>query len=657
MNQKIPSPDEAQALLVAVVASSDDAIVTKDLNGIVQSWNRSAERIFGYTADEIVGKPITALFPPDRIDEEAQILARLQRGERVAHFETVRVRKDGTPVAVSVTISPIRDAGGNLVGASKVARDITETVELEARFKAIIESSDDAIISKDLNGIVQSWNDAAERMFGYTAEEMVGKSITTLFPPDRLDEEPKILDQLRRGQRVDHFETIRVRKDGRQLDVSVTISPIKGPNGRIVGVSKVARDITSIKRIQREREELFRLETAARAEAERVGRLKDEFLATLSHELRTPLNAVLGWATILRSDANVTPDTVKQGLEIIERNARAQGQLIEELLDMSRIINGKLRLDVEAVDLQVVVSEAVESVAPAAKAKAIRLTKVLDPKAAPIMGDPNRLQQVLWNLLTNAIKFTPKRGRIQVFLRRVNSHVEISVVDSGQGIEPAFLPHLFTRFSQAESSMARQHAGLGLGLALVKSLVELHGGTVKAFSDGPGKGATFVVSLPLTAVVRREDEEPMLTPAPSSPSGGASPDLCGFQVLVIDDESDARLLIQHILARCNATVITAASAAEGLEAVKLHRPDMILSDVGMPVEDGYDFLAKLRQLSDAEGGDTPAVALTAFARSEDRRRALMAGFQMHLPKPVEPAELLAVASTLCAASRRAKSRT
>ncbi len=565
------------------------------------------------------------------------------------------MRKDGSQIAISATISPIHDRRGRVIGASKVARDLTQAIELEGKFKAIVASSDDAIVSKNLDGVVQSWNPAAERMFGYTAEEMIGKSITVLFPPDRLDEEPKILDQLRRGERVDHFETVRVCKDGRQLDISVTISPIKGLSGNVIGVSKVARDISGIKRIVREREELLKRETAARLDAERVSQMKDEFLATLSHELRTPLNAILGWATILRSEAAAS-ELHEQGLEVIERNARAQAQLIEELLDMSRIINGKLRLDVRAVDLQVVISEAIESVRPAAEGKGIRLAKVLDPKGGWITGDPSRLHQVLWNLLANAIKFTPKAGRIQVFLRRVNSHVEISVVDSGQGIAADFLPHLFTRFSQADTSISRQFGGLGLGLALVKSLVELHGGIVQAFSEGLGRGATFIVSLPLAAV-RWDAQEPLLTPAPAPAAGGASPDLRGFHVLVIDDEADARMVIQYILEKCNATVTTAASAGEGLEAVKQHRPDMILSDIGMPIEDGYEFLMQLRQLSEQEGGDTPAVALTAFARAEDRHRALMAGFQMHLPKPVEAGELLAIASNLHnTAKRRARSR-
>ena len=381
--------------------------------------------------------------------------------------------------------------------------------------------------------------------------------------------------------------------------------------------------------------------------------MKDEFLATLSHELRTPLNAVLGWASILRSQATTpVPEELEQGLEIIERNARGTAQLIEELLDMSRVINGKLRLDVQPLDLHAVVSEAVESVLPTANAKSIRLTKVLDPRGGPITGDPNRLQQVLWNLLTNAVKFTPRNGRVQVFLRRVNSHVEITVTDSGEGIAAEFLPHIFTRFSQADTSISRRHGGLGLGLALVKSLVELHGGTVSAASAGLGQGATFLISLPLT-VVRSNTAEPPLTPAPSSNDPASTlPDLGGLHVLIVDDEPDARNLIRRILAGCNAAVTTAGSAAEALHAVKKHRPTMILSDIGMPDEDGYDFLNKLRRLPDSEGGNTPAVALTAFARRKTAGAGSMAGFQMHLPKPIEAAELLAVVANIGAASRR-----
>ena len=321
--------------------------------------------------------------------------------------------------------------------------------------------------------------------------------------------------------------------------------------------------------------------------------MKDEFLSTLSDELRTPLNAILGWANILRSSPTNDPVDLQQGLETIERNARSQAQLIEELLDMSRIINGKLRLDVQPVDLQAVICDAIESVRPAAEAKGIRLTKVLDPRAGPITGDPNRIQQVLWNLFSNAIKFTGRGGRVQVFLHRVNSHVEISVTDSGQGIPADFLPQLFTRFSQAETSAARRHGGLGTGdWHWSNRLSNCTRGTVKASSLGVDRGASFTVSLPLT-VVHEDKADDVFIPAPSTAANMSPPDLSGFHILVIDDEPDARILIQRVLARCNATVTTAASAAEGLAAVRKHHPDMIFSDIGMPEEDGYGFLTKL----------------------------------------------------------------
>jgi PAS domain S-box-containing protein len=497
-------------------------------------------------------------------------------------------------------------------------------------------------------------------MFGYTADEMVGQSITRLFPADRLDEEPKILDRLRRGQRVDHFETVRVRKDGRPIDVSVTISPVKDAGGNVIGVSKVARDVTAIKRALAEREQLLRREQAARAEAERVGRMKDEFLSTLSHELRTPLNAILGWANLLRGVDPAAPpgDDLREGLETIERNARAQAQLIDELLDTSRIVNGKLRLDLRAIDLGGVIDAAVESLRPAADAKRILLTKLLDPAAGPIYADPNRLQQVLWNLLSNAVKFTPPGGRVQVLLQRVNFHLEITVADTGPGVDREFLPRLFDRFSQAETSTTRHHGGLGLGLAIVKAIVELHGGTVAASSPGAGHGSTFVVSLPVAITTPRGPDavHPRAEPPTAAAAAADLPRLDGYRVLVVDDEPDARALIERILRRCGADVATAGGADEAFDLLRRGPPDLILSDVGMPGQDGYQFLRRVRALSREQGGDTPAVAITAFARSEDRRRALTAGFQMHLPKPVEPAELLAVVASHYNTHRRATGR-
>ena len=527
---------------------------------------------------------------------------------------------------------------------------------LQARLAAIVATSDDAIVSKDLNGVVQTWNEGAERLFGYTAAEMIGRPILPIIPPDRQQEEPEILQRLRRGERVDHFETIRRRKNGELIHVSVTISPIRDATGKVVAASKIARDITPLKNMMAERERLLKSEQEARREAEHTSRMKDEFLATLSHELRTPLNAILGWAQLLQVRPTSAAD-LTEGLETIARNARAQTKLIEELLDMSRIISGKLRLDVQTVDLERVISESIESVRPAAEAKTIRLLKIFDPAAATVRGDAGRLQQVVWNLLTNAIKFTPKGGRVHVYLQRVNSHVEIVVSDTGEGIEAEYMPRLFTRFSQADATSTRKHGGLGLGLAIVRHITELHGGRVRATSPGAGQGTTFTVELPLTAV--HEDRPQHLTrhPAAAEPPATEAPtlpsiDLSGVRVLVVDDEPDALALIKRVLEMNSATVITASTAAEGFEALRNGRPHVLLSDIGMPGEDGYSLLKRVRDLPPSEGGSTPAAALTAFARSEDRRRALMAGFQLHVPKPVEPPELLAVVANLADAARR-----
>jgi PAS domain S-box-containing protein len=653
-----------QARLAAIIDSSDDGIVSKDLDGVVQSWNASAERIFGYAAAEMIGRPITVLIPPDRQHEEREFLARVRRGERVDHFRTVRRHKDGRLLAVSVTISPIHDGDGRVVAASKVVRDLSATQELEGRFQAIIDSSDDGIVSKDLNGVVRSWNPGAERVFGYTAAEMIGRPIEVLFPPDRKDEEPRILERLRRGERVDHFETVRVRKDGTLIDVSVTISPVRGPTGEVIGASKIARDVTAYKRLLRQREELLESERHARHEAERVGRVKDEFLATLGHELRTPLNAILGWAQLLRgraaaaaagapAAAGVGGELMElvEGLEVIERNTRVQARLIEDLLDVSRITAGKIRLDVQRVDLGDVVKAAVASVRHAAEGKGVRLQVVLDPLAGPVRGDPGRLQQCAWNLLANAVKFTPRGGKVQVSLERVNSHLELCVADDGEGVAPDLLPHLFERFRQGDSSTKRRHGGLGLGLSIVRHLVELHGGTVRAKSPGIGQGATFCIELPLMPV-RAPSDQPGDRAHPGGPSAASAwadhPSLAGIAVLVVDDEPDALALVRRVLEECGARVLTAGSAREGLALVAAERPDVIVSDIGMPDEDGYDFVRAVRALPADRGGRTPAAALTAFARAEDRTRALRAGYQTHVAKPVEPTELTAVVASLAA---------
>ena len=398
-----------------------------------------------------------------------------------------------------------------------------------------------------------------------------------------------------------------------------------------------------------ERETLLNSEQAARGEAERVSRVKDEFLATLSHELRTPLNAILGWALILRSGGG-TREEMAEGLETIERNARVQAQIIEDLLDMSRIISGNIRLDVHRVEVEGVVRSALDTVRPAAEAKGIRIDVALQPIPATVSGDPARLQQICWNLLSNAIKFTPKGGRVAVHLARRDSHIEITVSDSGEGIRPEFLPHVFDRFRQADASTTRRHGGLGLGLAIVKQLVELHGGTVEGRSPGPGAGSTFIVSLPMTPLQTETLAQSELRHAPeSSRAALAMPDrfrLDGLKLLVVDDEPDSREVIRRLLEDYRATVTTAASAAEAMAAVQNDPPDVLISDIGMPGEDGYSLMKRIRATADPRARSVPAIALTAYARAEDRAAALNCGFQTHLAKPVEPAELIATVAQL-----------
>ena len=708
--------DEARFRLAAIVESSDDAIVSKTLDGVITTWNQGAERMFGYAADEIVGRPVTVLIPPDRQHEEPVILGRLRRGQRIDHYESIRVRKDGALLNVSLTVSPVRDARGRIIGASKIARDITErrraeeALRDEARVLELLNSTGALIASQlNLHDLVQSITDAATQLTGakfgaffYNVVNPQGEAflLYTLSGAPReaferfgMPRNTPVFDPTFRGDGV--VRSADITRDPRygtmaphhgmpagHLPVrSYLAVPVVSRSGEVIGglffghpdagvfTERTERIMTGVaaqasvaidnarlyegaKRAAEERKALLDAERAARAEAERVGLLKDEFLATLSHELRTPLNAILGWAQVLRAQDRPGDEDLAEGLAVIERNTKVQTQLIEDLLDMSRITSGKLRLDVQRVDLQDVVKAAVASVRQAADAKEIRLQVVLDPLAGPVRGDPNRLQQCFWNLLSNAIKFTPKGGRVQVGLARVNSHLEVCVVDSGQGIKPEFLPHVFERFRQADATTTRRHGGLGLGLSIVKSLVELHGGSVRAKSAGEGLGATFCVELPLMVVHPPEPatppEHPRGGPVQSSPID--HPSLNGVTVLAVDDEPDARNLIRRVLEDCGARVFVAASAREGLELLRRERPDMLLSDIGMPGEDGYEFIRQVRQLRPDEGGRTPAAALTAFARAEDRTRALRAGYQTHVTKPVEPMELTAVVASL--ATRR-----
>ena len=802
--------------LAKVVESSDDAIVSKDLNSTIISWNQAAERIFGYSAAEAIGRSIRIIIPHDRQGEEDVVMAQISAGRSVTHYETIRQRKDGTLFPISLTVSPIYDEDGTVIGASKIARDIgaQKHAELAARrLAAVVASSDDAIITKNLDGTITTWNAAAERLFGYTEAEAIGQTVRMLIPADLQSEEDSVLAKLRAGETIDHYETIRRRKDGTLISISLTVSPIRNDAGEIIGASKIARDISEQLRLQaaaREHaantarlgevgavvastldretivqkvtdlateltraefgafvynvqdpksgdarmlyalsgapkeaftgsratamfgstfrgEEPLRLDDATQdprfgesapyfgmpaghlvrsymsvpvkgwsgdllgglffghskvgnfteqherlalgiagwasvalenarlyVEARDANRMKDEFLAVLSHELRTPLNAIVGYARLLRGGI-LSGEKATRGLETLERNATWLTQIVEDVLDVSRIVAGKIRLDVQPVELPLIVDNAVATVQPAADARGVRVQTTVDPRVGPVSGDPDRLQQVVWNLLANAVKFTPRDGRVQVRLQRVNSHVEIVVSDTGMGIRPDFLPYVFERFRQGEAGTTRKTGGLGLGLAIVRHIVEMHGGTVDAASAGENQGSTFRVRLPVMIVhpepvsarrehPRTENRDPLADLA----------DLSGIRVLAIDDDEDALTLLRVVLETAGAEVTTVASPITALERVEAVKPNVLVVDLGMPEMDGFEFIARIRASPDPEVRSLPATALTAFARSDDRTKALRSGFEMHLAKPVDPGELVASVATLVRRHRAAK---
>jgi PAS domain S-box-containing protein len=808
----------ARLHLAKIIESSDDAIVSKDLNGIIQSWNAAAEHLFGYSAQEAIGRSIRMIIPDDRQQEEDFVLSRIRAGAAVRHYETLRKRKDGRLIPISLTVSPIYDEGGVVIGASKIARDISDRSEADLairRLAAVVESSDDAIVSKNLDSIILTWNAAAERLFGYTAEEAVGRSIRLIIPDELQSEEDMVLARIRAGQGVDHYETRRRRKDGSEVLVSLTISPLLDSAGHVIGASKIARDVTERARLQAVAAEqtvlaqklsevgtlvaasldrstivqkvtdvateltqaefgaffynahdpqsgesyvLYALSGAPKQafskfphprataifaptfhgegtvrlddvtqdprygqnppyygmpdghlsvrsylavpvksvaghvlgglffghsqpgiftqhheqmangvagwaslalensrlymEAREADRLKDEFLAVLSHELRTPLNAIVGYSRLLRGNV-ISGEKATRGLDTLERNAASLTQIVEDVLDISRIVAGKIRLDVQPVELPLVVHNAVATVQPAADAKGIRVHTIVDPRVGPVSGDPDRLQQVVWNLLSNAVKFTPKKGHVQVRVERVNSHIEIAVSDTGIGIRADFMPYVFERFRQADAGTTRKTGGLGLGLSIVRHIVEMHGGSVHVASEGAGKGATFRVRLPLMIVhadsIREKREHPRTErQAPLTRLGN----LNGVRVLAVDDEEDALGLLRVVLEAAGAEVITSSSAREGLNCIARVHPHALVVDLGMPGMDGFEFISQVRSSQDAQVRDIPAAALTAFARSEDRTKALQSGFEMHLAKPVDPGELVASVATLVRRSSR-----
>jgi len=533
--------------------------------------------------------------------------------------------------------------------------DVTERLESRAalkaselRFRRLFEAAQDGILLLDpVSRKITDANPFMAQLLGYTREEFLGKE---LWQIGLLEDEQAGHAAFRELQNSGHmrYDDLPLQtKDGRAIEVEF-VSNLYHEDGRQVIQCNI-RDISDRKRIEIEREELLRRESAARAEAEQTSRLKDEFLATVSHELRSPLNSILGWSRML-SENRLDKEKTDRAFEVIHRNAHAQNQLIGDLLDVSRIITGKLNLDVSEVELIPIINAAIDVVRPAAEAKNIRLISTLDPAAGPVSVDADRLQQVVWNLLSNAVKFTPGGGQVAVSLEREATRITLTVSDTGEGIEPEFLPFVFDRFRQFEGDTKRAHGGLGLGLAIVRHLVELHGGTVGAASPGKGRGATFTVTLPLAAPREEAGEVGRARPAVAgeiSRDSVLAPDrLRGLRVLVVDDEPDALDLLSLMLTNHGAEVKTCASAAEALQTLDEWRPDALVSDIGMPREDGYDLLRKIRAREPERGGRTPAIALTAYARAEDARRALAAGYQMHIPKPVESDLLAATVASL-----------
>jgi len=525
---------------------------------------------------------------------------------------------------------------------TRVTRDLKQS---EERFRQLANTIPQLAWMAKPDGWIFWYNERWYEYTGTTLEQMQGWGWEQVHDPVELQRMLLGWKQaLATGEPWEDVFPLR-RHDGEFRWHLSRARPLRDSDGQILLWFGTNTDVTEQRRLSEEREALLAGERAARAEAERISQMKDEFLATLSHELRTPLNAILGYATLMRV-AELSGADLEEAVTTIERNARLQAQLIEDLLDMNRIISGKIRLDVQPVNLIDVLDEAIAAVMPSAEAKGITLMRIVQPDVGTVRGDPSRLQQVVWNLLTNAIKFTPNGGHVHLSLERTESQIEITVSDTGQGIASDFLPHVFDRFRQADSSTTRRHGGLGLGLSIVRQLVELHGGVITVTSAGPGLGATFMVTLPISSALEQSSDDKVVTSRPDDAQEKSSVSrLRGVRVLVVDDEPDATALVKRVLERCEAEVERAGSVAEAMELLSVHNFDIIVSDIGMPGEDGYQFIRRVRSLQNPHR-NVPAVALTAFARAEDRRKAALAGFQTHLSKPVEAAELVAIVANL-----------
>jgi len=628
--------DQARAYAESLIKNAPDPVFVSDLEGKIHQANDAVFSLLGFRPDELIEQSLSRIISPEETWEFMVALREVvDRG--VTRNARLHPRSaSGDVIPTTLNASALRDTDGRVIGAIGILRDMRELDKARAYAESLIKNAPDPVFVSDLEGKILQANDAVSHLLGFRQDEVVEQSVSRFLGADETREFVAALREV-----VEHGVSRNVRlhprsASGEVISTTLNASALRDADGNVIGAIGILRDMRAYEQVLHDLED-------SRRELRDADQAKDRFLAIVSHELRTPLTAMLGWVRLLTT-GRLDDATSARALPVIERNTKLLAQLIDDLLDVSGIIAGKLRLEVGPVDLVAVIESAIEAVQGLADAKSIGLKAVLDPSAGSVAGDPGRLQQVVWNLLANAIKFTPNRGRIDLRLERAGSHARLTVRDTGRGISPELLPHIFDRFRQDERT--RQHGGLGLGLAIVRHIVKLHEGNVWAESDGEGRGATLVVELPLPI----EDVSPAAKPAivyrRLESASSRLINLAGRRILVVDDEADARDLLAQILGQAGADVIVVGSADEALETLRRWRPDVLVSDIGMPGDDGYVLIRKVRALGTAEGGQVRALALTAYARSEDRALALEAGFHTHIAKPVDPLELTALIAGL-----------
>jgi PAS domain S-box-containing protein len=632
----------------------DYSIFLLDPEGLVVTWNTGAHRINGYAPDEIIGRHFSTFYPEeDKRAGKPERELEVARREGSVEDEGWRIRKDGGRFWANVIITAVRDETGELRGYAKVTRDLSHRREAEQQlreseemFRLLVASVKDyAIFLLDPEGRIRTWNAGAQRIKGYTPEEIIGRHFSDFYPREDVEggKPERELEIARREGSVED-EGWRIRKDGTRFWANVVITAVRDERGQLRGYAKVTRDMTERRRAEEMQQALFEQREARfhaeeerrRAEesyrvAQEANRAKDEFLMTLSHELRTPLTSILGWARLLQTMPE-NDESFPDAVAAIARSAHLQARLIDDVLDVSRIVSGKLRLTVEALDLLRLLNASADAVRPSADAKRITIVTDFAPHLGTIVADATRLQQVIWNLLTNAVKFTPKEGRITLGARRTSSHIQISVSDTGEGIDASFLPHVFEAFRQAENPSTRVHGGLGLGLSIVRYLAEAHGGTVSAESLGRGQGATFTVRLPIGALT--DERRPVTIIAGAAPVRPLARKLEGATILLVDDDNEGRQVIRTFLRQAGAIVTDVASPPDAIEALAERTPDLVISDIAMPHMDGYALARQIREMTPKQ----KIVALSAFPAGPPGSRDSV--FDAYISKPVEPADLV-----------------